>query len=182
VFNSHVVIIPSLLEFSVVGFFMITVQLAAILYVPVYLFLIRPWRMEHIQAKELEGRAVIFNKAFWAAGASGALFICFLLCRHIFYELYGNLDWPIAMFVLGLAVIFVAAFPGAKKAMVCTVAGYVISFMVGIVFNYEREIVNNGIIVERNYTAWWIWTASFLLAIAAGVVWEVASRHFFREK
>jgi Kef-type K+ transport system membrane component KefB len=82
------------------------------------------------------------------------------------------------MFLLGLAVTFAAAFPGAKKVMVCTAAGYVVSFIAGIVFNYEYDFIVDGVVQSRNYTAWQIWTVSFLIMILAGIIWEVGAAAF----
>ena len=120
-------------------------------------------------------KRIVLNRVFWVAGTAGALSVCYLLCGHIFYELHGNKQWPLAMFILGLAVILIAAFPDAKKVMICTAAGYVISFIAGIVFNSEYDSIVDGVLQDRRSTAWQIWTASFLVLIITGIVWEVIS-------
>ena len=127
-------------------------------------------------------KATLLNRIFWVAGAAGALSVCYLLCGHIFYELHGNKQWPLAMFIFGLAVILIAAFPGAKKAMVCTAAGYVVSFIAGIVFNSEYDYIVDGVLQDRRYTAWQIWTASYLGLIFAGIVWEIVSKRMKRKR
>jgi hypothetical protein len=126
--------------------------------------------------KEIIGKAAILNRLFWGAGATSALFACFLLCRYIFQELHNNTDWPIAMFLLGVAVVLIAAFLNAKRVIVCTVAGYVISFIAGIVLNYEFDVIVDGVVQSQNYTAWVIWTISFIVLITAGITWEVISK------
>ena len=126
-------------------------------------------------------KPTILNKIFWTAGTAGALFVCFLLCRHIFYELHGNKDWAFAMFIVGLTAIFISAFFGAKKVMVCTVAGYVISFIAGIVFNYEYDFIMDGVLQDRRYTAWLIWTISFLVLIFAGILWEFIGKRIRKQ-
>ena len=97
--------IPALLGYTITGFFVISVQVASVLYVPLYLFLVRPRKMKHIKKKEIIGKSAILNRVIWAVGTMGALFVCYLLCRHIFYELHGNKEWAFAMFILGLAAI-----------------------------------------------------------------------------
>ena len=125
---------------------------------------------------------VVINKMLWAAGTAVALLVCYLICRHLFYELHGNKDWPLAMLILGLAVIFISAFFGAKKVMVCTAAGYVVSFIAGIVFNSYHDVVVNGEVVSRNSTAWLIWTVTFLVLIFAGIVWEFIGKRIRKQK
>jgi len=125
-------------------------------------------------------KPAILNRIFWAAGTAGALLICYLICRDIFYELRGNKDWSLVMFVFGLAVIFISAFFGAKKVMVCTAAGYVVSFIAGIVFNSYHDVVVNGEVVSTNSTAWLIWTFTFLVLIFAGIVWEIVNKRMKR--
>ena len=133
--------------------------------------------MKHIKAKEPMGKAAVLNKLLWAAGAAGALMVCFILCRHIFYELHVNRQWPLAMLLLGLVVILIAAVPGAKKMMVCTVAGYLTGFIAGIAFNVEYDVIIDSIVVEQRYTAWHIWTVVFITIIIAGAIWDVLSRN-----
>ena len=60
--------------------------------------------------------------------------------------------------------------------MVCTVAGYVISFIAGLVFNYEYDVIVDGVVQSQSYTAWVIWTVSFIALIITGITWEVISR------
>ena len=125
-------------------------------------------------------KSTLLNRIFWAAGTSGALLVCFLLCRHIFYELHGNKQWSLVLFIIGLAVILISALLGAKKVMVCTAAGYVISFIAGIVFNSEYDFIVDGILQDRRSTAWQIWTVSFIVLIFAGIVWEFISNRMKR--
>lgn len=165
--------IPAIIGHSVLGFLTLALHGAAILYIPIYLFLIRPRRMKHAIGKALIGKAAIINKVFWCAGAVGALLVCFFLSRHIFLVLYNNTDWPIVMLLLGLVVICIASFPSAKRVIVCTVAGYVVSFIIGILFNREYDFIADGVVQSRNYTAWQIWTISFVIVILIGVIWEI---------
>jgi hypothetical protein len=94
--------------------------------------------------------------------------------------MHGNKDWAFAMFIVGLTAIFISAFFGAKKVMVCTAAGYVVSFIAGIVFNFNYDFIVDGVLQDSRYTAWLIWTVSFLALVIAGVVWEVVSKRMKR--
>jgi len=162
--------LPALIGYSIVGFFAVIMQIAAVLYIPIYLFLIRPWRKKHIKVKEPIGKAKVLDRIFWTIGAASSLLVCYFLFRHIFYELLGNKEWPFVLFVFGLAVIFIAAFTGSKKVMICTVTGYMASFIIGIVFNSDYYMYES-----RYNNAWQIWTVSFLVIIVAGIIWEVVS-------
>jgi transcriptional regulator with XRE-family HTH domain len=174
--------IPTLIGYSTLGFLTIALQVAAVLYVPIYLFVIRPRRTKQQKAKTLIGRDAVFNRFFWGAGATGALLVCFLLCGYIFRVLHNNTDWPNLMLLLGLIVIFIAAFTSAKKVMVCTVAGYVVSFIAGLVFNYEYDVIVDGVVQSQNYTAWIIWTISFIALITAGIIWEIAGNRCIQDR
>jgi len=57
--------------------------------------------------------------------------------------------------------------------MVCTVAGYVASFIVGIIFNYEYDFIVEGVLQDRLHTAWQIWTGAYLVLILAGIIWKI---------
>ena len=128
-------------------------------------------------------KSAILSKLYWGAGAGCALFLSFLLCRHVFFLLHSNRQWAFVMFLLGLAVIFIATLFNAKKVLVCTTVGYVFSFILGIVFNWEYDdIVIDGVVHSRNYTAWQIWTIAFIAIIFIGIIWEVASRRYLKKK
>jgi len=174
--------IPTFLGYTVIGSFVINIQVAVVLYVPIYLFLIRPRKVKHFKKIELIGKAAIINRILWVVGTVGALFVCFVPYRHFFYIQHGNKDWAFVMFIVGLATIFISAFPGAKKVMVCTVVGYVISFIVGNIFNFYYDVVVNGEVVSRNSTAWLIWTVTFLVLIFAGIVWEFIGKRIRKQK
>jgi hypothetical protein len=174
--------IPAVIGYSIVGFFTITIQIAAVLYIPIYLFLIRPRKMRHIKTKELIGKAAVLNRIFWASGTVCVLTVCFALCSQISYELHGNRDWSFVMFLLGLVVVLVAAIAGAKKVIVCAAVGYVFSFIVGIIFNFENPLIIDGIVMDRRPTWWQIWTISFVAVIVAGIIWEVISKRMKKKQ
>jgi membrane-bound ClpP family serine protease len=96
--------------------------------------------------------------------------------------MHGNKDWAFAMFIVGLTAIFISAFFGAKKVMVCTAAGYFVSFIAGIVFNHEYDFIVDGVLQDRRYTAWQIWTVAFLVLIFAGIVWEFIGTRIRKQK
>jgi hypothetical protein len=118
-------------------------------------------------------KSIILKRLLWFAAAAGVLFVSFLVSSHIINEIFGNRQWTGAMFVFALAVVFLASFPAAKRLIICTAAGYSVSMLAGIVFNFEREIYDNGEVAETVSQWWIIWTLTYLAIIAAGVVWEL---------
>ena len=80
------------------------------------------------------------------------------------------------MFILGLAIILISAFFGCKKVMMCTAAGYAVGFLAGVIFNFEYDLIADGVLQDRHNTWWQIWTATFLAVITAGIVWEIIGK------
>ncbi|MCL2003569.1 MAG: helix-turn-helix domain-containing protein [Oscillospiraceae bacterium] len=167
---------PALIGYSYMGYFSILLQIAAVLYIPIYLFLIRPRQKKHIPAKAPAGKAVLLNRVYWAFGAMAVLCGCYTLCGYAAYELHGNRDWSLVLFVFGLLVIGAAVCFNALKVMVCAVAGYTAGCAAGLLFN--RDYAGPGDYGgAMSYSNWWIiWTVVFLAVIAAGLVWEILSR------
>ncbi|MCL2487211.1 MAG: hypothetical protein FWE80_00840 [Oscillospiraceae bacterium] len=114
------------------------------------------------------------NKLFWFIGSIAALSVSYVLCRYVFFGLHGNKGWSGVLFVLGAVVLLISARFYCRRIMVSTVAGYMIGFILGIVFNAEGR--------DPGTTTWWIiWTVSFLVFILAGIVWEVISKCLRKE-
>ena len=179
--------IPSLIGFSIVGFFTIVIQAAAILYIPIYLLWIRPRRAKVINSKQYNenmkfGKKIpIKERLLWAVGAIASLWICYVL----WYILSSNdiitvlswqflRGWSFNLFVFGAIIIFIAMLTFARKIMISTVTGYAVGLVLAIFFNSDTFDPNPGIYVNN---AWFIWTATYLIAIVAGVACEVVNRY-----
>jgi len=168
--------IPTFIGMTMVGFLFIVAQAAAVLFVPLYLLLIRPRKMKHVNTEiTMRGRGSIKERLFWALGAVVALVAGYVLCGHVFLFLHGMGQWPIILFVFGLAVIGIAAISNRQKVMICVVAGYVVGFVLGMLLNSDTYHPYRGPGVYSNNN-WVIWTATYLIFIIAGITWEIVSR------
>ena len=66
----------------------------------------------------------------------------------------------------------IAAIFDGRKTMVCTVAGYIGGFALGLAFGTDS--IDQG---EGALNNWWaIWTISFFTFTIIGVIWEIAGR------
>jgi hypothetical protein len=104
------------------------------------------------------------------------LLIGYILCGRVFLFLHGMGQWPIILLVFGLIVIAISAVSVSRKVMIGTVAGYVIGFACGMLFNRDTYHPERGPGVYTNNN-WLIWLAVLLIFIAVGVIWEIISRH-----
>jgi len=107
-----------------------------------------------------------------ALGAAAALTISFLLCRYIFFEIHSMMQWPFVLYLLGLVVILVAAVFGGRKIMYSTAWGYLISFMLGMTFNWDtyHPEFDPGVTANNN---WSIWLLSFLGFLAMAIIFDI---------
>jgi transcriptional regulator with XRE-family HTH domain len=169
--------IPAYIGFSMVGFLLIIVQAAAVLYVPLYLLWLRPrWLRNGVMSEDTKDNAKtsIKVKILTGISASAALFIGYLLCGRVFLFLHGMEQWSIILLALGLIVIAISAVSNSRKVMIGTVAGYIVGFACGMLFNWDTFDPNRGAYTNNN---WVIWTLVFLLFVSIGIVWDVISRH-----
>ena len=118
------------------------------------------------------------KRIIYPIAASVLLFICFLLCRYCFFNLHGMKDWPVILFTFGLIVIIVSALFNSRKVMICTPIGYIMGFVLGMLFNTDSLDPGGGILNN----AWIIWTTSFLMLIIIGVVLEVVTKRIKKKK
>ena len=115
------------------------------------------------------------SRIIWALGAAAALGIGFLLCRYTFFELHWMMQWPFILFIFGLLVILIAAIFDSRKVMLCTPAGYIIGFALGMAFNWDTYHPERGPGVYTNNN-WSIWMFSLWAFIAAGIVWDMVCK------
>ncbi|MCL2410448.1 MAG: hypothetical protein FWC97_02280 [Treponema sp.] len=168
-------------EVSVMGYISIIFPAVAILYIPLYLLLVRP-RKTKINTKPIKNYATInsiTHSVLWALVAVSLLWICYIL----WYILSSNdiiavlrweflRGWSFNLLVFGAIIILIASIFFAKKVMICTVIGYVFGFVFALILNTDTFDPNPGIYVNN---AWVIWTISYLIFIIAGIIWEIAS-------
>ena len=164
--------IPAHFGLSVVGFFQIIIQAAAVLFVPLYLFWLRPrWLKRKAKNNETKDEAGVTIKVKFLTGisAGGFLFLGYLLCGHVFLFLHGMRQWPIFLLIMGLFFITISAVSYYRKVMISTVVGYVVGFACGMLFNSDIYQPDPGIYSNNN---WQIWTFVFWGFVAAGIVWQ----------
>jgi len=117
-------------------------------------------------------------RVFWVVGAVIALLLSFLLCRFVFFEFHGNKQWPVIMLVIGLVAAGNAAVFNSKIMMVCTVAGYLGGFFIGILQGVDVVDPGGGVIND-----WWVkWTISFFAIVAFGVISELIGKIIIVER
>ena len=171
--------IPAYIGFSMVAFFLIIAQTAAVLFVPLYLLWLRPRRLRDSNKNEgakYKTEVSIKVKIFTGISACIALFAAYLLCGHVFLFLHGMGQWPIILLVLGIIVIAISAISNSRKVMIATVTGYVVGFACGMLFNWDTYHPERGPGVYSNNN-WSIWTLVFLVFIAIGIAWELTNRY-----
>ena len=117
-------------------------------------------------------------RVLWVVGAVIALLLSFLLCRFVFFEFHGNKQWPVIMLVIGLVAAGNAAVFNSKIMMVCTVAGYLGGFFIGLLQGVDVVDPGGGMIND-----WWVkWTISFFAIVAIGVISELIGKIIIAER
>jgi len=121
------------------------------------------------------------NNILWTLGTAVALSIGFLLLKFVLFDIHGMGQWTFILFIFGSVVIVVAAIFKACKIMISTPLGYVVGFVLGLLFNTDgTDIVDaSGLIIHggSGINNWWqIWTISFVAIVVVGVVWELLCR------
>jgi len=128
-------------------------------------------------------KATVRDKILWAVGAIVALSICYVLSRHdVLGQWHYMKQWPLILFIFGVGVIFFASFGFFRKVMICTPVGYILGFVAAMLFNNDYPLYNQGVVVELRNNAWQIWAVSFIVIIAASVVWEIVDKLVKRKR
>jgi len=112
------------------------------------------------------------KKLMWFVGSMVCLSMCFLLC--VFLEPDRAIDWPLILFVFGLFAVVISSKFNGRMTMICTPLGYISGFVIGAIFNFDREVdVGGGNFVQFNNQIS-LWTNTYLLFILAGIVLDIA--------
>ena len=95
-----------------------------------------------------------------------------LLVRFPLLGLHGMKEWPGDLFIAGLIAAVIAGVLGAKWAVLGTLAGYLIGFFCGVVFNIPGP--NN---TRQGPFVWaCVFLAGILLGFAASVIISLVSK------
>ena len=97
------------------------------------------------------------------------LFIDLWLCRFVFFGLHGMKEWPVDLFVAGLAVLLISLIARKRYVPWFTSAGYFVGFLAGIIFHKEGFDPGGG----RTDNLWQIWTIVFVVCILTGIIFEI---------
>lgn len=84
------------------------------------------------------------------------------LVRYPLLGLHGMFEWPWDLFMVGLIAVVIAGASGAKWAVLGTLAGYLIGFFCGIMFNFPGRDPGTRM-------GWAVWTCVFLAGIVLGI-------------
>jgi hypothetical protein len=89
-----------------------------------------------------------------------------------FFEMHGMTDWPWILLIFGVTVLFISMFLFSQKVIICTATGYIIGFVVAVIFSSDYYATYYGpeIVVIRENNFWSIWTLAYLAVIVAGVL------------
>jgi len=118
------------------------------------------------------------TRFIWVVGAVTALLISYLLCRYVFFDFHGNKQWPEIMLVIGLVATGAAAVFNGRIMMVCTVAGYIGGFFIGLLQGVNNVDPGGGVIND-----WWVkWVISFFAIVAIGVISELMGKIIIAER
>lgn len=99
----------------------------------------------------------------------GILLIGFVLCRYVFFDLHGMKEWPIDLFIAGLAALLVSLFARKQYVPWFTAGGYVLGFLLGVLFHTEGTDPGGG----KTDNLWIIWTVVLAVCILAGILYEI---------
>ena len=101
------------------------------------------------------------------------LCVSFLLCRYIFFDIHGMKQMPVLLFGMGMLFVAVSFFLKCKVAPIVIAVGYMIGFVVGVVF--EADSVDAGGASTNNL--WLIWTMVFVGFAVLGYLAEKIFKH-----
>ena len=92
------------------------------------------------------------------------------LVRFPLLDLHGMFEWPWDLFLVGLIAVVIAGALGAKWAVLGTLAGYLIGFFCGVIFNIPGP--ND---TRQGPLVWMcVFLAGIVLGIAASIIFKNA--------
>ena len=99
----------------------------------------------------------------------GVLLLGFLLCRYAFFGLHGMKEWPIDLFIVGMAALLISLLARKQYVPWFVATGYFLSFLLSVMFHTEGTDPGGG----KTDNLWIIWTVAFLGCILAGILYEI---------
>ena len=83
----------------------------------------------------------------------GILMVGFALGRYVFFDVHGMKEFPVTLFVLGLAVMLISVLTSKKVLPYFISAGYLIGFVFGFLFQVTKMDAN-GVSVNNLWVIW----------------------------
>lgn len=109
---------------------------------------------------------VIKSRSLWGISMIGLLGISYWLCRFAFFNMHGMKQWPSLLAILSMAVLIIATIFGKHIISVTTVIGYMVGFILAMIFNTDGIDQGGG----RTNNAWIIWGAMYSVSILIGII------------
>jgi len=106
------------------------------------------------------------------------LCVGFVIIRYTLFSAHGMKEWPLLLFIVGLLVISVSYFIGARQVPVFTTLSYIIGYAIGAIFQTNGVDPGGG----STNNLWIIWTVVFACFTLASILTELlAARKKKRE-
>ena len=99
----------------------------------------------------------------------GILVLGFVLCRYVFFDLHGMKEWPVDLFIVGLAALLASLLARKQVAPWFIAIGYSMGFCLGVLFHTEGTDPGGG----KTDNLWIIWIVVFVVCILAGILYEI---------
>lgn len=112
------------------------------------------------------------KRAVWATASASVLCIEYVVLRYLLFDLHGMKQLPLILFAFGLIVICISEIINGKQLMICTVSGFIISFLIGARFKTDW-VDSHGTAMDNL----WVWfTLGMLAFVLVGVILEIMSK------
>ena len=98
------------------------------------------------------------------------LSLVFVLIRYVLLDLHGMKQWPLTLFLAGIAVVGISSAFGCRLIPVIAGVSYPVSFLIGMLLQTESVDPSGA----RTNNLWLIWTGTYLAMMLAGAVSEWA--------
>ena len=122
---------------------------------------------------------VIKNKIIWGAAMLGLHGFAYWLCRYAFYEMHRIKQWTNLLALLGIVIIAIAVIFGKRITAAATVIGYMLGFILAMLFNTDGVDPRGG----RINNAWIIWGNIFVISTLLGFTMDmIALKRIKRSK
>ena len=106
--------------------------------------------------------------------ALGILMIGFGLGRYVFFDVHGMKEFPVALLVLGLAVMLISLLTSKKVLPYFISTGYLIGFVFGFLLQVTKMDAN-GVSVNN---LWVIWAGVYVAFIVVGFLCEALFKKY----